>query len=385
MKMGKYRGKTVTLLAALLLTVWLAACGRKSDTGGPASVPVTVATAVQKEMPIEIGVIGNVESITSVQVKPMINGEIISVNFKEGQDVRKGDLLFVIDPRAFEADLHRNEANLVRDIATAVNARADANRYEALWKDGVVAPQLADQMRSAADAAEALVQADRAAVENAKVQLLYTKIYSPINGRTGNLTIQLGNVIKANDLSLLTINQITPIYVAFTIPEERLGEVKRYMAQRKLRVIAKLPNDPNPAEGVLTFIDNTVDRQTGTIKLKATFENLDRRLWPGQFVNVVMTLTTQPGAVVVPAKAVQDGQQGPYLFVVDKEMKAEPRSVTVARTVGNESVVTSGVQPGEVVVTDGQIRLIPGAKVEFKNNPPGQGQNAEAKKPADVS
>ena len=385
MKMGKHKAKTRVLLAVLLPGMLLAGCGKKQDAHGPAGVPVTVATAVQKEMPVVINVIGNVESITSVQVKSMLNGEITRVNFKEGQDVRKGDLLFILDPRPYEADLRRNEANLARDIATAENARADAARYQALWKEGVVASQQAEAMQTAADAAAALVQADRAAVENARVQLLYTKIFSPINGRTGNLSIPLGNVIKANDLSLLTINQITPIYVTFTIPEDRLADVKRYMAQHPLTVAAKVPGDPIPAVGTLTFIDNTVDRQTGTIKLKGTFENKDRRLWPGQFVNVVLTLATQPGAVVVPAKAVQDGQQGPYVFVIDKEMKAEVRQVTVTRTVGNESVVASGVQPGETVVTDGHLRLTPGAKVELKNNPPGQGQNADAKKPPDVS
>ena len=339
-----------------------------------------VATAVQKEMPVDISVIGNVESVTSVQVKPMINGEITSVNFKEGQDVRKGDLLFIIDPRPFEADLRRNEANLARDIATAENARADSNRYQELWKEGVVASQQAEQMRTAADAAAALVQADRAAVENARVQLLYTKIYSPINGRTGNLTIQLGNVIKANDLSLITINQIAPIYVSFTIPEQYLGDVKRYMAQHKLKVTAKFPVDPNPVTGVLTFIDNTVDRQTGTIKLKGTFENSDRRLWPGQFVNVVDVGDVPHVVVVVPAQAVQEGQQGQYVFVVDKEMKAEARQVSVARTVGREAVVASGIHPGEVVVTDGHLRLVPGAKVELKNASPGPGKRPRTRK-----
>jgi multidrug efflux system membrane fusion protein len=383
--MGDDRKKQIKLLAVAILIATLGACASKKETRGPASVPVLVATAVQKEMPVDIGVIGNVEAITSVQVKSMINGEITSVNFKEGQDVRKGDLLFIIDPRPFEADLRRNEANLARDIATAENARADSNRYQALWKEGVVASQQAEQMQTASDAAAALVRADHAAVENARVQLLYTKIYSPINGCTGNLTIQLGNVIKANDLSLITINQITPIYVSFTIPEQHLGEVKRYMAQHNLKVTAKLPVDPNPAVGILTFIDNTVDRQTGTIRLKGTFENKDRRLWPGQFVNVVLTLATQPDAVVVPAQAVQEGQQGQYVFVVNKEMTAEARQVSVARTVGGESIVATGIRPGEVVVTDGHLRLVPGAKVELKSNSPGQGQSADAKKPPDMS
>jgi multidrug efflux system membrane fusion protein len=381
-------GKTAALATsalALLMAVLTACNGNKEQARGPASVPVTVSTAVQRDVPVSIVAIGNVESITSVQVKSMINGEITSVHFKEGQDVHKGDVLFTIDPRPFEADLRRAEATLARDIATAENARAEAKRYQELWKQGVAASQQAEQMQTAADAGDALVRADRAAVENAHVQLQYTKIYSPINGRTGTVTIQLGNVIKANDLPLVSINQITPIYVTFTIPEQNLGEVKRYMAQHRLGVAAMLPNDPHPAVGTLTFVDNAVDRQTGTIKLKGTFENTDRRLWPGQFVNVLLTLTTQPKAVLVPSQAVQNGQRGQFVFVVNKEMKAESRDVTISRTIGDQAVVASGVQAGEVVVTDGQLRLTPGAKVELKNTSPGQGQNAEANKTQGLS
>ncbi len=374
-------GKAAIVAAVLLGIGLLAGCGQgKQPARVAAAVPVTVATAVQKDVPVQITAIGTVESMTSVAVKSMLNGEITSINFKEGQDVKKGQLLFTIDKRPTEADLRRAEATLAKDMATAENARADARRYQALFKEGVVASQQAEQMQTAADAADALVQADRAAVTNARVQLVYTNIDSPINGRTGNVTIQLGNVVKANDLPLVTINQITPIYVTFTIPEQFLGEVKRYMAQRRLTVTAAVPNDAKPAEGMLTFVDNTVDRQTGTIKLKGTFANSDRRLWPGQYINVTLTLTTQPNAVVVPSQAVQNGQQGQYVFVVNKDMTAESRQVSVARTIGNQSVIASGVLPGDVVVTDGQLRLTPGAKVEVKSNGPGQGQNAEAGK-----
>ena len=365
----------------LALTVALAGCGEKKVVPKVMAVAVKVATATRENVPLEISAIGNVESPTSVQIKSMINGQITGVKFKEGQDVRKGELLFTIDPRPGEADLRRNEATLAKDIATAGNARADAQRYQALAKEGVVAQQQSDQMVAAADAAEALVQADRAAVTNSKVQLTYTRIYSPISGRTGTLAIQLGNVIKANDTPyLVTINQISPIYVTFTLPEQLLGEVKKYEARHRLTVSASLPNDSEPALGTLTFIDNTVDPQTGTIKLKGTFANTDCRLWPGQFVNVSLRLADEPDAIVVPTAAIQNGQQGPYLFVIKPDMTAESRLVKVNRTFGDQSVIQTGVNPGEIVVTDGQLRLTPGAKVDMKNSPAGQGQNAQAGK-----
>jgi multidrug efflux system membrane fusion protein len=376
--MNRFQLRGASALLGLALA-GMAGCEKKAEPMRPMSVPVVVTPAVQKDMPVQIATIGNVESITSVQVKSMINGEITSVQFKEGQDVRKGDLLFTIDERPGQADLLRNQANLARDIATAENARAQARRYQALLKEGVVASEQAEQMQTAADAADALVNADRAAVENSKVQLTYTKIYSPIDGRTGNLSIQLGNVIKANDVALVTINQISPIYVTFTIPEQELGSVKRYLAQHELKVSATIPNDPAPPAGRLTFIDNSVDRQTGTIKMKATFENADRRLWPGLFVNTLMTLATEANVLVVPAKAVQVGQEGQFIFVIGPDMKAEVRLVKVLRTIGDESVIASGVRPGDLVVTEGHLRLTPGAKVELKNTVPPAGATAAKK------
>jgi len=381
---GRKQRIAVAAAGALLLAGVLSGCGDKKAAGPRAvSVPVITAVAMQKEVPIQVKAIGTVESPTTVQVKSMINGEITSVRFKEGQEVKKGDLLFTVDRRPIEADLRRAEATLARDIATATNARADANRYEALLKEGVVAQQQADQMRTAADAADALVDADRAAAINSKVQLTYTDILSPISGRTGSLAIQLGNVIKANDTPfLVTVNQIKPIYVTFTIPESMLGNVQRYLAKNRLMVSASIPNDPIPVEGMLTFIDNSVDRQTGTIKLKGTFVNADSRLWPGQFVNVTLTLGRQADAVVIPTAALQNGQQGQFLFVIRKDMTAESRPVTVLRTVGDLAVIQSGVVPGETVVVDGQLRLTTGAKVEVKSATPGQsgGQNAETSK-----
>jgi multidrug efflux system membrane fusion protein len=220
------------------------------------------------------------------------------------------------------------------------------------------------------------VEADRAAVETAKVNLTYTTIYSPLDGRTGNLMVHQGNVVKANDIPLLTINQVQPIYATFSVPEMYLPEIKRYQAKRKLPVMVRVPNEPKPAEGALTFIDNTVDPATGTIKLKATFVNADRRLWPGQYADVSLTLSTDKNAVVVPSAAVQTGQNGQYLFVV-KDNTAELRNVTVSRVVGNESVISSGVQAGDQVVTDGQVRLTPGRKVAL-SKPANAASNTEA-------
>lgn len=340
------------------------------------AVPVTVAKALKRDVPLEIDAIGTVEPINMVQVKSQIAGEITSVNFTEGQDVKRGQLLFTIDRRPLEADLRRAEATLAKDTATAANDKAQADRYQALVKEGVVASQLTEQMVAAAAASQELVKADHAAVENARVQLQYTNIYSPIDGRTGNLAVQRGNLVKANDVPILvTINQINPIYVTFTIPEQQLPEVKHYSAKGKLHVQAQMPNDSRPAMGELTFMDNTVDRQTGTIKLKGTFNNTDRRLWPGQFVNAKLRLTTEPNAITVPAPAVQTGQQGQFVYVVKQDKSVEQRKVQIARTLGEDAIVAVGIQPGETVVTDGQLRLTPASKVDIKNTP---GQAAPA-------
>jgi multidrug efflux system membrane fusion protein len=304
-----------------------------------------------------------------VAIKSQVNGQITEVHFKQGQDVNKGDLLFALDPRQTEADLRRAENNLLRDEAQAKNNRVQSERYARLMQEGVVAKQQYDQFVSTAEASDAGVAADRDAVEFAKVQLQYTKIYAPISGRTGDLMIDLGNIVKANDtVSLVTINQISPIYVNFSIPEQQLADVKRYSAAGSLHVQAVIAGQPDqPIEGSLSFIDNNVDQTTGTIKLKGTFTNADRRLWPGQFVDVVLTLTSQPNAIVVPSQAVQTGQQGQFVFVIKDDNTADMRPVSVKRTLGQESVIESGLKPGERVVIDGQIRLIKGSKVEIKS------------------
>ncbi len=369
---------SIPLLVALIAAVLLTACG-KTKAGPPAdtAAPVVVSVATQRDVPLDVKAVGTVEAYSNVQVKSMIAGEITKVAFTEGQDVRKGDLLFVIDPRPYRAALAQAEGNLARDLAQEANARAQATRYAELYKEGVVSKEQHDQMATAADALKQAVEADRAAVETAKVNLTYTTIYSPLNGRTGNLMVHQGNVVKANDVPLLTINQIEPIYATFSVPEMYLPDIKKFQASRKLPVKVRVPNEPKPAEGVLTFIDNSVDPATGTIKLKATFANTDRRLWPGQFSDVSMTLTTDKNVVLVPSAAVQTGQNGQYVFVVKPDSTAELRNVTVARTVGNESVVTSGVQAGDQVVTDGQVRLTPGKKVAL-SKPANSASNTEA-------
>ncbi|HEX9256135.1 MAG TPA: efflux RND transporter periplasmic adaptor subunit [Candidatus Angelobacter sp.] len=362
------RWLTIALLPVTAMALLAGCSGKKAQATGPGTVPVVVAIAQQKDVPVEVTAIGNVEAFSTVSVKSMVNGEITAVHFQEGQDVRKGQLLFSIDRRPFEAELHRLEGNLAKDSAQAQNAVVQARRYQALFKEGVVAREQYDQVQSNAEAMQAGVLADRAAVENARVQLQYTSIFSPIDGRTGNLLVHLGNVVKANDTPpLVVINQVKPIYVNFAVPEQYLADIKRYMAAGNLPVAASIPNDKaKPAEGKLRFVDNTVDPTTGTIKLKGTFANTDRKLWPGQFVNVVLKLATQANAVVVPSQAIQNGQQGQFVFVVKPDMTVESRPVVAGRTIEGQVVVDKGVQAGEKVVTDGQLRLSPGAKVEIK-------------------
>jgi len=340
--------------------------------GAPAApVPVATATVEQKAMPIDISVIGTAEPFSTVSVRSQITGELTSVNFKEGDDVKKGQVLFTLDRRPLEGALQQAQANLERDMAQAANAKAQAQRYQDLAARGIATKEQVDTARTAAAALDATLGADRAAVENANVQMQYATIRAPLSGRTGVLMVHAGNLVRANDTTpLVVINQVTPINVTFAIPEARLAELKRYMAARTLKVAAQPPNDPRAAAiGRIGFVDNQVDPTTGTIRIKGTFGNEDRRLWPGQFVNVVVTLTTDQKAVVVPTAAVQAGQQGQYVFVVKSDQTADLRTVAVARTVGAESVIHDGLTPGETVVTDGQLRLIPGSRISVKAGP----------------
>jgi membrane fusion protein, multidrug efflux system len=360
----------------------------------PPAVPVTVATVSLETVPLQVSAIGRTEAYSTVSVTSQAEGLMTKVYFTEGQYVKKGDLLFNIDPRPSQAglagtvanqskavsDQRQAEATLAKDQAQAKTAAVQAQRYEYLYKQGVVSKDQYDQVRTNAEALAGVAKADQAAVASARdsvnaakaavqasqVQVSYTEIRSPIDGRTGSLMIHQGNVIKANDTNpLVVINQVNPIYVTFSVPESQLPDIKRYMAAGPVQVAATIPNDSGPAEqGALTFVDNAVDPATGTVKLKGTFENTQQRLWPGQFVNVSVTLTTQPNAIVVPSAVVQTGQQGRYVFVVKDDQTVEMRNVQVQRTTGEKSIIASGLSPGETVVADGQLRLRPGSKVK---------------------
>jgi multidrug efflux system membrane fusion protein len=330
---------------------------------------VTVATAVQKPMPVTITAIGTVQPLLSVTVRSQVDGTVERVNFVEGQDVNAGELLFVLDRRPLEADLRKAEAALAKDQATAEAAERDEQRYAALVQQGLIAQQQYDQARANAQSLAATVAADRAVVQNARIQLRYTEIRAPITGRTGAILAQRGNLVTAQNTSLVVINQIKPIQAAFTVPEQFLGEIRQRRAAGSLPVDASPSSGQPVARGALTFIDNRVDPATGTIQLKATFANTDAALWPGEFVNLVLTLSVDPAAIVVPAEAVQSGQDSRYVFVVKPDGTADMRPVTVAREAGRETVIARGVAAGETVVTDGQLRLTPGVRVAVHGPP----------------
>ena len=337
--------------------------------GSSQAVPVTVAPAVQKAVALEIRVIGSVEPSSSVAIRAQVTGVLTDVTFKEGDDVREGELLFSLDRRPLEAALAQGEATLRRDTAQAENAAAMAKRAEELAERGIATKEQVDTAESNSHALEATLAADRASIENARVQLQYASITAPISGRTGALQVHPGNLVRANDTtSLVVINQITPIFVSFAVPEAQLSMLTRYLAKGGVRVEAEPPSgdDDAPSEGQITFVDNAVDPTTGTIRVKGSFQNVRRRLWPGQFVNVVMTLATDPSAIVVPLVAVQGGQQGSYVFVVKEDKTVEVRPVQVGRATGDNMIITKGLAAGETVVTDGQIRLVAGSSVTIK-------------------
>ena len=342
--------------------------GRPPQPPEPPAVAVRAAAAVQKTVPVQLTAIGTVESCASVAIKSRIPGELVKVHFKEGQDVSQGDLLFTIDPRPYEVALKEAQARLAKDKVLTEKAETDARRYADLAGKDYVSKDKAEQFRANAAALKATLAGDQAAVENAHLQLSYCYIRAPFSGRTGSLLVDEGAQIKANDdRGLVDVTQIAPIYVSFSVPQQELGRIQRHMNQATLPVTAYLPGDQvHPEQGRLTFLDNRVSSDTGTIGLKGTFANSDRRLWPGQFVDVVLTLTTRTDAVVVPSEAIQTGQQGLFVFVVKPDMTVESRPVAVAMTFGGETVLESGVAPGEQVVTDGQFRLVPGASVQIR-------------------
>jgi len=358
------------LILFAFLVFLLTACSKdKKEQSVKIAVPVTVESVIQKAVPVQIHAIGNVEAYSSVSIKSRVSGELTRVYFREGQDMNKGDMLFTIDSAPFKIALESAQANLAKDTALAKKAEEDVRRYTELYRDELVSRSQYEQIFSTAEALKATIEGDKAAVENARLQLNYCSISAPISGRTGSLLVNEGSLIKANDdKPMVVINKIQPVYVSFSVPENNLQEIKKYMASGKLNVGASVSKeDKRPEKGVLTFVDNTVDTATGTIRLKAAFDNKGRALWPGQFVNVQITLATIHDTVVVPSQAVQTGQQGQFVFVI-KADTAELRPVNAGITHKDMTVIEKGLAPGEQVVTDGQMLLMPGAKVEVKGS-----------------
>jgi len=367
-----HRTRNIVLVVAGVLVVAASARAvlKSSGKAGPRVevVPVTSAAVQQRSVPLTTKAIGNVEAFSTVAIRALVSGELGKIHFKQGQDVQKGDLLFTIDPRPLQAALDQAVGTLAKDKSQLANAHALEVRYKKLFDEGIASKEDWDQYRTSADTSAGLVAADEAAAENARVQLSYATIRSPISGMTGNLLVYEGNLVKANDTTpLVTITQATPIYVTFAVPEGELAKVNRARAAGPVRVEAALPSDEaHPVAGVLSFVDNAVDATTGTIRLKATFDNPERRLWPGQFVKVTLTTGIDENALVVPSQAVQTGQDGPYVYVVKDDLTVEPRPVKPGPGVEGVVVITKGLAAGERVVTDGQLRLSPGAKVELK-------------------
>jgi multidrug efflux system membrane fusion protein len=364
--------------------------GRGGRGGGDA--PVVTAKVTEKDVPVDVAAIGNVEAYVTTSVRSQVTGQLLEVAFREGDVVKQEQLLFSLDRRPFEAALAQAEANLAKDRALLAQAEAQLGRdaanaeYQQLTSErqsqlvqrGIIAKDAAEQSRSQADATAAVVKADRAniesaraelvaqqaAVDTARVQLGYTTIRSPIDGQTGSLAVKVGGLVTANQTELMTIARVQPVYVTFAVPAVHLATIKQHKASGSLVVIATPQDgDAQPVTGALTFIDNAVDMTTDTIKLKATFANADRRLWPGQFARVTLRLAMLPHAIVVPDQAVQTGQDGQYVFVVKPDSTVEQRPVTSGQHVDQELVIDKGLQPGEIVVTEGQLRLEQGARV----------------------
>jgi multidrug efflux system membrane fusion protein len=330
-----------------------------------ATFPVTVATVAQQNVPVRIQAIGNVEAYSTVSLKARVDGQIVEVNFKDGMEVKKGAVLFKIDSRPLEATLRQAEANLIRDTAQKDQTRSQERRYQDLLEKNFVSKEAYAQIRTNADSADASALASKAAVENARLQLEYCTIRSPIDGFVGKVMLQMGNMAKANDTNaLVVINQVRPIYVNFSVPEQNLPLIRSYMARGPLSVNALPPNsDRAAASGTLIFVDNAVDASTGTIKLRGVFANKDNALWPGQYVSASLRLYEQKDALVVPSQSIQNGPAGQYVYVVQSDMTTEIRRIDVGRSDGTDTIITKGLQKGEQVVVKGQLRLTPGAKV----------------------
>jgi multidrug efflux system membrane fusion protein len=337
--------------------------GQGRGTGGP--VPVMVAAAAARNVPLEVRAIGNVQAYSTVTVRSQITGELRDVHIQDGQEVKAGDPLFTIDPRPFEAALKQAEANLGRDEAQLVGARLEFEREKKLLESQITSRDDYDKAEAAFHSLEATVLADHAAITNATLSLAYTNIRSPFDGRAGSVLMKAGNIVKAEDDTLVTLNQVHPIYVAFSVPEQQLPAIRKRMKESALTVAVELPGETTNPEGALTFIDNAVDVTTGTIQLKATFTNVDNILWPGQFVRTVLKLNVLTNATVVPSQAVQSSQTGDFVFVVGAGDRVEKRPVTTGVSSEGWLVIQNGVKAGETVVIDGQMRLAEGTQVKF--------------------
>jgi multidrug efflux system membrane fusion protein len=340
---------------------------RQGASKGPPPVPVSVAMVMQQSIPIRLSAIGNVEAYQTVSLKARVDGQIVTVNFKEGQAVKKGEILFRIDPRPYEAALRQAEANALRDRAAREQARSQARRYQELLQKNFVSKEAYAQFRTNAETAEATAKGSQAALENARLNLEYCSILSPLDGYVGKVLLQAGNMVRANDVNpLVVINQVRPIYVNFAVPEQNLPEVRKYQMQSPLSVdvVPTDPSMPRPS-GRLIFIDNAVDPSTGTIRLRAQFANEDAVLWPGQFANVSMQLYEQSDAIVVPSRALQSGPEGQYVYVIGEDSLAELRKVKVQRADGEQAIIAIGLKKGERVVTRGQLRLGPKTRVQI--------------------
>jgi multidrug efflux system membrane fusion protein len=376
-------------LAALLVVV--VACGyffrgyflgffgapNETRSARPAPAQLVVAdVAAQFPTPILVTAIGTVQSIATVMIKSRVDGEIAKVHFEEGQEVKEGDILFTLDDRAVRAQLQQAEATLERDRAQLERNKLEVTRQTELAHRGVASAQKLEDVTTSVAVAEATVRASEATAENARVNLNYTTIRAPITGRTGSVALKRGNVVKAVDtaptvMPLVTITQLRPIYVALTVPEQYLADLRTAMAEGPVAAVVTVPSQPKaPVTGTLTFIDNQVDAATGTISLKAKFPNDDDRLWPGQFVNVTLTLGMQENAVVVPSAAIQVGPNGPYVFVIRQDSTVELRLVKPDRVVGGKTVVAEGMAAGDRVVVDGQLRLGNGTRVTVQGSTP---------------
>jgi multidrug efflux system membrane fusion protein len=360
----------VLALAALAVLAGLAGCAKQQAAPQPrAPIPVVVGSVKIKAMPVEVIAVGHVEAYSTVSIEAQVPGQLLDVHFKEGDFVHKGQLLITLDPRPYEAALAQAKAALARDKAMAVNNRLQAERYTKLLAEGIVPASQVESYTSAADASDAVLSADEAAIKTAQLNLEYCTIYSPIDGRTGALMLKPGNLVKVADVPIVIINQVNPIFVNFGVPQQFWPEIKKSMAQGILRATATVPKDTGaPEEGRVEFVDNAVDSTTGNIHLRAAFTNSQNRLWPGLYVNMVLTLSQQAGATVVPAQAIMLGDNGSFVYVVGADKKAEPRAVVPIRTIQGETVVEVGLKPGETIVIDGQARLEPHAQVEIKTS-----------------